>query len=263
MDRKNIIHRDLTKLRKMNPLVHNITNFVAMNTSANVLLALGASPIMSHCEEELKEIINISNALVINIGTLDLKKLSSMKIAQEIALDLNKPIIFDPVGAGASSLRTNAALEIIKRGVSVIKGNASEIKSICTSSHNTKGVDSSEDSEDVLEVASKLSHDYQCTVAISGKTDFIVSQDNISKVENGSEIFTKVTAMGCSLASTIGSFVAINDNIHEATVSATAIYSLAGEIAAPKSYGPASFYNNFLDELYNINFESLDKLRVI
>lgn len=251
---------DVNLIRQTNPLIHNITNLVVMQTTANILLALGAAPIMAHAHEELNEIIQLAQALVINIGTLDETYLNSIQQAQLAALKRGIPIVFDPVGAGASTYRTRSALTIIQRGVQVIRGNGSEIMALLDTSITTKGVDSLQASENALASAKILAQQYQCIVIVSGKMDFIVNQSGISALDYGTPLLTKVVGMGCSLTAMIASFLAINPDHYQAAVHAMAWMGLLSEHAEKKCAGPGSFYMHFLDSLYNIQNNELQSL---
>ncbi len=256
------IFNDLKNLRQQTPLVHNITNFVAMNSSANILLALGASPLMAHAPEEIPEIEKISGALVLNIGTLDTTWIAAMKMAQKYALQQKIPIILDPVGAGASALRTTTAQTILHAGVQVVRGNGSEIMALANYSAKTKGVETSITSNDAISAAQQLAEKYQCVVVISGADDFIVIPDKIVKLSNGTALFTKVTAMGCGATAVIGAFAAINKDYVAAAIHAMATFAIAGECVAANVNTPGSFYVAFLDKLYSLNNEDLKILRI-
>ncbi len=252
----------VTTLRERKPLVHNITNLVAMNSSANVLLALGASPLMAHAPEELMEIIHIANVLVLNIGTLDKRWIASMQAAQRCAREKKIPIILDPVGAGASRLRTQTAKTIIADGVDIIRGNAAEIMSLANYCANSKGVDSLVDSEHAVVAAQQLATTNQCVVIISGRDDFIVAQENTSKLSNGTPLFTHVTAMGCAATAVVGAFAAIEDNYRIAATYAMSVFSIAGQHAASNTAGPGSFYASLIDKLHALSAVDLDILRI-
>lgn len=231
-----------------------------MPTTANILLALGASPLMAHAQEELADIIQLAQALVINIGTLDKTWLASIEIAQQAALKRNIPIVFDPVGAGASSYRTTAALNIIKRGVNVIRGNASEIMALLDTSITTKGVESTQTSSNAVTSAQSLAQQYQCIVVVSGKIDFIVSESTFVALDYGTPLLTKVVGMGCSLTAMIASFLAVNPDRFNACVHAMAWMGLVSEVAEKKSHGPGSFYNQLLDSFYAVQKKDLQLL---
>lgn len=250
---------DLNLIRQQNPVIHNITNYVAMQTSANVLLAIGASPLMAHAKEELAEISQIANALVINIGTLDNTWIDAITFAQHEALKKKIPIIFDPVGAGASSYRTDIAKKILATGVNVIRGNSSEILALHNADIKNKGIDAKHSSEAALDSGLELVHEHDCTVVISGATDIILDKTHQLLIPFGTPLFTKVTATGCAATSVIGAFAAIHNNPFLAAAHAMIIYTLAGEKAAIHARGPGSFSQAFIDTLYSIKIEDTIK----
>lgn len=231
-----------------------------MPTTANMLLALGAAPIMAHAQEELEDIIHLAQALVINIGTLDQTWLAAIEKAQLAALKRGIPIVFDPVGAGASTYRTAAALSIIKRGVTVIRGNASEIMALLDTSITTKGVDTTQASSNAVTSAQTLAQQYQCIVVVSGKIDFIVNEAMSVALDYGTPLLTKVVGMGCSLTAMIASFLAVNPHRFNAAVHAMAWMGLVSEITEKKSHGPGSFYTQLLDSLYTVQKDQIQSL---
>lgn len=255
---KEILSAAITAVRQKKPLVHNITNYVVMNNSANALLAIGASPIMAHWNDEMQEIAEITEALVINIGTLDSKWIESMKIAGIATSKKYKPIILDPVGAGATNKRTQTAWELINLcHPTIIRGNASEIMALMNADVKSKGVDSSAKSSDAINAAKNLAIETNSVVVISGPTDYITDGKKVMTVEGGDEIMTYVTGMGCTSTAIIGAFAAaINDPMVAATA-AMAVMSLAGERAAVKATGNGSMQIYFLDELFNINPDNI------
>ena len=249
---------DLEQIRQKNPVIHNISNFVVMPITANLLLALGASPIMAHAQEELVDILTLSQSLVINIGTLDENWLNAIVAAQRIALQADIPIVFDPVGAGASRYRTETAKKILEQGVQVIRGNASEIMALVDSRIKSKGVDSNQRSENALSSARQLAKKYHCIVVVSGKIDLIVNEDRYVMLAYGTPLFTKVVGMGCSLTAIIASFLTVNPDPFLAAIHAMAIFGLTGELAAKKALGPGSFYTELLDTLYQLKATDLE-----
>lgn len=243
----------LKTLKEKSPLIHNITNYVVMNTTANALLAVGASPVMAHAIQEVEDITFISSALVINMGTLSPKWVEAMELAIKKANELGKPIVFDPVGVGASKYRTETALKIIDNyKLSVIRGNASEIMALAQLNNNTKGVDSTETSINALDAAKILSKKLNNTIVISGAIDYIVTGERVDKTTNGSPIMAKVTGMGCTATGIIGACVAVTSDYHIASYNAMNIMGEAGEIAEKKSEGPGSFQMNFIDSLQQL-----------
>jgi hydroxyethylthiazole kinase len=254
------IANDLKLIRTNSPLVHNITNYVVMNNTANALLSIGASPVMAHAIEEVRDMVNISSSLVINMGTLSEKWLDAMLLAGDTAKDRKIPVVFDPVGVGATKYRTETASRIIKVcKPSVIRGNASEIMSLTNANIKTKGVDSTMSSLSALDSANMLAKKYETIVVISGAEDYITDGTTTISTKNGSDLMARVTGMGCTATAIIGAFVAINKNTLEATAHAMAIMGLCGEIAAEESKGPASMQANFIDQLYNISAQEINE----
>jgi hydroxyethylthiazole kinase len=257
---KNVhsISSDLTAIRATTPLVHNITNFVVMNNTANALLALGASPVMAHAQEEVEEMTTLGAALVINIGTLSSEWLESMLLAMRAARRGGIPIIFDPVGAGATSFRTEACLRLLKQvNPDVIRGNASEIMALSGSRHKTRGVDSGTPGTDASEEAIKLAHTYKSVVCVSGEVDLITDGKNTARVYNGDPMMPKVTGLGCTASAVIGAFCGVNNNYLDATTHAMTVMGVCGELAARQAHGPGTLQLHFIDSLYNLNDDSL------
>ena len=246
------LFHDLVLIRQTNPLIHNISNLVVMPITANILLALGAAPIMAHAKQELSDIIQLAQSLVINIGTLDKPWIASIKIGQKAALKCGSAIVFEPVGAGSSRYRTETALKILKRGVHIIRGNASEIMALTDATIKTKGVDSMQTSVNALASARTLAKKYHCIVVISGKIDFVISATQTVALNYGTPLLTKVVGMGCSLTAIIASFLTVNTDAFAASVHATALMGLVAEYAEKKSTGPGSFYTQLLDSLYSV-----------
>lgn len=240
-------------VRKQSPLIHNVTNFVVMNNTANALLAIGASPVMAHAHSEVEEMVSICQALVINIGTLDEYFAESMLLAASKANKLNKPWILDPVGAGATKYRNGLISKLITHKPNVIRGNASEILSIAqTDRAHTKGVDSLAMSDEAIDAAKKVYEKYGSIVCISGATDIIIGNGKQALIQNGSALMTKVTGLGCSATAIIGAFIATIENKYEAVCAAMAMLGICGEIAEQQSSGPGSLQMNILNKLYNI-----------
>lgn len=250
---KEQLWSNIERVRSASPLVHNITNFVVMNNTANALLAVGASPIMAHAHEEIEEMVGLAGSCVINIGTLDKFWVQSMMSAVVAAKKLKKPWILDPVGAGATSYRNHVISSLIQFDPTVIRGNASEIMSIAYQNTISKGVDSTNQSTEAIEAALLLQGQTGAVICISGSRDFIISDQSIVKLSNGHPLMAKVTGMGCTATAIIGAFCALPDITPlDATVSAMALMGVAGEIAAAKASGPGTMQLNFLDALYNI-----------
>jgi hydroxyethylthiazole kinase len=250
-DRAAAVWSDVQSIRAQAPLVHNITNYVVMNTTANALLALGASPVMAHAEEEVEEMAGIARALVLNIGTLSAPWIEAMVKAGRVAARDGRPIVLDPVGAGATRFRTVTAQRLLRDAPpAVIRGNASEIRALYSAEQETKGVDSTRGSEEALEAAQALARHYDCAVSVSGATDLIVSASAVIRVSNGHPLMPRVTGLGCTASALTGAFAAVNSSPLLAAAHAMAVMGIAGEIAATRAAGPGSFQVHFLDALY-------------
>lgn len=256
------IAQDLAKVRATNPLVHSITNYVVMNNTANALLAIGASPIMAHAEAEMAEMVAITQALVLNIGTLSPHWVNAMQVAAQEARRLQKPIVLDPVGVGATTYRKQTAQQLMQTAPpNIIRGNASEIKALAdVATQQAKGVDSTESADAALLAAELLAKNFDCVVCISGETDYVVSTQGIIAIANGHPLMTKVTGMGCTATALIGAFAAVNPNYLQATAHAMAIMGIVGEWAAAKAQGPGTLQLHFLDGLYALEQSTIQTL---
>ncbi len=253
---ERILWEQVQLVRQKSPLVHNITNYVVMNNTANALLAAGASPIMAHAKSEIREMVNIAHSVVINIGTLDEYWTDSMLTAAETAHSMNKPWILDPVGAGATSYRDQVLQQLLQYQPSVIRGNASEIIALSKANISaTKGVDSTAQSNEAVNSAKILSEQYDTTVCISGKTDIILNGKQKVLISNGHPMMTKVTGLGCSATALTGAFAGIQEDRIIATAAAMALLGISGELAVRESKGPGSLQVHLLDKLYNITEE--------
>ncbi|MBU4016567.1 hydroxyethylthiazole kinase [Patescibacteria group bacterium] len=246
------------RIKKQKPLVHQITNFVVMNDTANITLHIGALPVMAHAKEEVEEMTAMAGALVLNIGTLQADWVESMKLAGRKANSLGIPIILDPVGAGATSYRTKTSLELLQNlQISVLRGNSGEIGVLGGVRGEVKGVESIGDIKNPESVACELAKKYGCTVVISGKRDIIADLNNIYYVDNGHELLTTLTGTGCMATSIIGAFCAVEKDYSLAAASGLAVYGLAAELAAKKAKGPGSFKVAFFDAVYNLTTEEI------
>ena len=249
------IWNDVAAVRKTAPLVHSITNLVVMSYNANALLALGAAPVMAHAREEVEEMVAIAGALVLNIGTLQPEWVEAMKLAAKKAASLNKPIILDPVGAGATSYRNRTITELLVMAKpAVIRGNASEIMSVSGLDSATKGVESLQSSEAAIDAAKTLARKIDGTVCVSGATDIITDKNGTTAfLQNGHPWMTKITGTGCSATAMIGAFTAVQSDYWRATVSAMAYLGVVGEFATEevqkKNQGVGSLQIKILDAL--------------
>ena len=261
---KTLVWQNLQKIRAAQPIVHNITNYVVMNNTANALLSLGASPVMAHAPEEVADMVAIAGALVINIGTLSRDWVAAMGLAMMTANRKGIPIIFDPVGAGATAYRTRTARELIRAVPPVIvRGNASEIMAMTAQSDaRTKGVDSLASSHHALETAQRLSLELGAAICISGEVDYIVHRERTIRVRNGHSLMPRVTGLGCTATALCGAFAAVEEDPVVAAVCAMAVMGIAGEIAGENCPGPGSFQVRFLDALYNLSEIDMERIRL-
>ena len=249
---------NLKRVRDTRPLVHNITNYVVMNFTANILLAAGASPVMAHAENEVEEMVALAKALVLNIGTLDDAWIASMLKAGKKAAALGVPIILDPVGAGATKLRTETAKRILgETKVTLVRGNASEILALSGGAAKTRGVDAADSVEAAAARAVGLARELGVPVAITGAVDFITDGKRILRVANGHPLMGCVTGTGCGATAIIGAFAGVDADPVSAAATALAYYGLAGEHAADGVAGPGSFMIQFLDALHALTAEDL------
>ncbi len=249
---------DLRAIRSRSPLVHNITNYVVMNNTANALLAAGASPVMAHAVDEAEDMVKLASALVINIGTLSQTWIDGMLKAGKAANKKGIPVVLDPVGAGATPYRTRTARQIMKECLlSVIRGNASEIMAVAGIKSTTRGVDSLDESHAAIDAARMLTENTGAVIVVSGIVDMVICKNAIIRVNNGSPLMAKVTGMGCTATALIGAFVAVNSNHFHASAHAMALMGIAGEMAADKAAGPGSMQMHFTDALYTINHEDI------
>jgi hydroxyethylthiazole kinase len=250
--------KNLETLRGKKPLIHNITNFVVMNYTANALLACGASPVMAHAIEEVEEMVSLAGALVLNIGTLTPPWIDSMLKAGKRANDLKIPIVLDPVGSGATKLRTESSKKLIEElEISVIRGNASEVLSLARKGSATKGVDSIHSVDEAADAAIELSKELDTTIAITGEVDLVTYGGRICMVHNGHPLMGYVTGTGCTASAIIGAFLAVDREPVDAATTALAYFGLAGEKAAIPSEAPGSFQIAILDALYTIDGKQL------
>lgn len=261
----------LENVRKNVPLVHNITNYVTVNDVANVLLACGGSPIMSDEPLDVEDITSICGGLNINIGTLNQSSIKGMFLAGKKANELNHPVLLDPVGAGASKLRTDTAVNLIKEiKFTVIRGNISEIKTLALGSGTTKGVDADVAdavTEENLDSAVKFVKEFakKCgsIVAITGAIDLVSDDDKCYVIRNGRPEMGKITGTGCQLSGLMTAYLVANpDNLLEAAAASVCVMGLAGEIGwknMKSEDGNSTYRNRIIDAIYNMDADTLNK----
>ena len=249
----------LDTVRQQRPLVHNITNKVVMNFTANGLLALGASPIMADAIEETVDVVNLTSALVINIGTPSARTGMVMKCAVNHAHNTGKPWVLDPVGAAATRFRLDTARLMLEYRPNVVRANASEIQALYTSELGGKGVDSTETPEAVESLAMTAARDWQTTIAITGSTDLITDGYKQVRLHNGHPMMASVTGTGCLATALTGAFLAVEGDGLTAVTTALAVLGIAGERAAAEVAGPGSLHGKLLDELYLLTPDILNQ----
>ncbi|WP_310832956.1 hydroxyethylthiazole kinase [Paenibacillus pedocola] len=243
----------LAKVRELNPLVHNITNIVVANFSANGLLALGASPFMADAPEEVADVAAMSGAVVLNIGTLNEQLIASMVLAGQSANTHNVPLVLDPVGAGATAYRSEVTQRLLNEmQITALRGNVAEVANVAGEIWASKGVDAGAGDGDVIALANKAALKLGSVVIITGKEDVITDGSRTFIVSNGHPVLTKVTGTGCLLSAVVGAFLAVSEgNGLEAAAEAISFYGVAAEIAAELTAhkGPGAFQIEFLNQL--------------
>ncbi|MBU8637298.1 hydroxyethylthiazole kinase [Bacillus pumilus] len=243
----------LEKVRAENPLVHNITNQVVTNFTANGLLALGASPVMANAKEEVAEMAQLADALVLNIGTLTKETVESMILAGQAANKKGIPVLLDPVGVGATTFRLKAAKQLLEQvNITVVRGNAAEIAHLLeVDGWESKGVDAKAANGDVSALVKQAAKTLQTVVVITGEVDVVSDGEDVLSIHNGHEWLTKVTGTGCLLTSVIGAFCAAGERPLHASAAALLFYGVAGEKAAQytQNKGPGTFQMELLNAL--------------
>lgn len=241
------------KVKTEKPLVHHITNWVVTNFTANVTLAVGASPVMAHAKEEAAEMASVAQAVVLNIGTLTSYTLESMVLAGKAANEKGIPVILDPVGIGATPFRTHAIEEILNKvKTDVIRGNSSEIAFLGGYEAKIKGVDTAGEIENTKEIAKLTAQKFNTVVAMTGAIDYISDGSETVAVKNGDPLLTFVTGTGCAATSLVAAFCAVEKEKVKATATALSFYGLCAEYAAKESKGPGTFQMHLLDKIYNL-----------
>ena len=261
----------LERVRAAAPLVHNITNYVTVNDCANILLACGASPIMADDVDEVEDITALCGGLNINIGTLNGRTIPAMFLAGGRANELEHPVLLDPVGAGASDLRTDTALSLLEEvKFQVVRGNISEIITLTYGNGSTKGVDADEEDQinasnrdSVIRFAREFAEEYETILVITGATDVITDGRRVCLVHNGHPMMSRVTGTGCMLSAMTTAFLAANPyDSFEAVCAAVCAMGLAGELAHER-LGPldgnASYRNYIIDAIYHLSAEQLQQ----
>ncbi len=258
-------------VRESRPLIHNITNYVTVNDCANILLACGASPIMADDTEEVAEITSICAGLNINIGTLNKRTIDSMLIAGKMSNELNHPVVLDPVGVGASGLRTDTAVKLLEEiNFTVVRGNISEIKTLALGSGTTKGVDADvadqvteENLDEMVDFIKTFAKEIGAVIAVTGAIDIVADDKKAYCIYNGHPMMSSVTGTGCQLSALTAAFVTANPKHPlEATAAAVCTMGYAGEISYERLTemdGNATYRNYIIDAVYNMTSKMLEE----
>ena len=242
--------RTLAELRARKPLVHSITNYVVMNETANAVLALGALPVMAHARDEVAEMVGLAGALVLNIGTLEESWIESMLLAGTAANERGIPVVLDPVGAGATSYRTETAKRILDEvDVSVLRGNPGEVATLVGVAAEVRGVESIGAGGDAAELAREAARTLGVVASVTGAVDHVSDGERAVAVSNGHELLAAVTGTGCMSTVLTGCFLAAKDDALEAAAEALVAFGVAGEDAAVDAKGPGSFHVALYDAL--------------
>lgn len=261
MEIREKIFANLSAVKEKSPLIHHITNYVTVNDCANIVLALGGSPVMADDLKEAAEMVGFASALVLNIGTLNSRTIESMLVAGLRAKELGVPVILDPVGVGATKLRTNTAEKLIRElKPEVIRGNMSEIKVLAGLEVAIKGVDSLADEQDSSIIAKRLASELSCVIAITGKTDVVSDGRQVCLLDNGHRILADVTGTGCMTTSLVGTYCGVTNDYFTAAVAGIISMGLAGEKAQVSLHhgeGIGTFRVRLLDSIYNLTPETL------
>ncbi|HID64506.1 MAG TPA: hydroxyethylthiazole kinase [Anaerolineae bacterium] len=248
------------RVRQQRPLLHHITNFVVMNDTANVTLHIGGLPVMAHAREEVAEMVEAADALVLNAGTLTSDRVESMLVAGRKANELGIPVVLDPVGAGATSLRTESNLRLLNElRIAVVRGNSGEIGALTGLGGVVKGVETMVEVEEPEEVAKALARRYGLTTAIAGPRDIVTDGQRVVAVDNGHPMLKTITGTGCAATTMIAAFAAVEDDYVLAAAAGLVCFGLAAELAAAQARGPASFKVALFDAIYNLSTEQILK----
>ena len=254
----------LEKVRNNKPVIHHLTNWVTIYDCANIVKALGASPVMAHAKEEVAEMAQIASSLVLNIGTLTAEFVEAMKIAGISANKKGIPVILDVCGAGATQLRDKKSFELLNGiKISVIKGNASEIARISGEPVKTKGVDAGCVSEDMIKIAKSLARRRRCTVVVTGKEDIVTDGKKAYIIKNGHPMMTHVVGTGCMSTSVIGAFLAVESDFAYAASCGLCVFEIAAEQAAKVARGPGTFKEKLYDFIFNLDKKTIDKMQKV
>jgi hydroxyethylthiazole kinase len=257
LDLAELTAQSLANIRERTPLIHNITNFVVMNDTANVLLALGASPVMAHAIEEVREMVAYAGALVLNIGTLEERWIEAMIAAGEEANARGIPVVLDPVGAGATTFRTATTERIRSRvKVAVVRGNAAELATIAGMEAKIRGVDSVASGDPAL-AAGLAAARFGGAAVVSGAVDYVSDGSRVAEIHNGHPLMGRITGSGCMATATVGAFLAVEPDPLLAAAEAMIAFGIAGELAAEHSAGPGTFRAELMDAVAALDKDTI------
>ncbi len=250
----------LRRLRETKPLVHQITNYVVMNETANATLALGALPVMAHAREEVEEMVALAGALVLNIGTLSPSWVEAMVLAGRAANEQGVPVVLDPVGAGATTYRTATAQQLLEEvQVTVLRGNAGEVATLVGVAAEVRGVESMAAGDDAAELARAAGAQLGLVASVTGPVDHVSDGETVVSIANGDPLLAAITGTGCMSSAITGCFLAVNrDRPLEAAAEALVAFGVAGEDAARRASGPGSFHVALYDALAALDPATVD-----
>jgi hydroxyethylthiazole kinase len=250
----------LRELRERKPLVHQITNYVVMNETANATLALGALPVMAHAQEEVEEMVGLASALVLNIGTLSEHWIEAMRLAGGAASARGIPVVLDPVGAGATAYRTDAARRLLDEvHVTVLRGNAGEVATLVGADAEVRGVESMSIGLEPAALARGAAHGLGVVASVTGPIDNVSDGERSLAVANGHPLLASVTGTGCISSALTGCFLAAKpEEPLEAAAEALAALGVAAEDAAARAEGPGTFHARLYDALAALDPDTLD-----
>lgn len=262
MDIVRTIANDLNTIREKRPLVHSITNYVVMNETANATLCIGALPIMAHACEEVEEMVGIASALVLNIGTLEPAWIDAMELAGKRANERGIPVVLDPVGAGATKLRTESSKRLLGNvKISIVRGNAGEVATLAGIDAEVRGVESIGAEATADEIARRFASTYGCTVAITGPVDAVSDGKRNAAIANGDVMLSRVVGTGCMSNVIVAAFAAVQPDAFAAAVGGLVAFGAAGELAADISGNrPGTFAVELLNGLYEIDSAAIEAL---
>jgi len=250
----------LRRVRERKPLVHQITNYVVMNESANATLALGALPVMAHAREEVEEMVALAAALVLNIGTLSPHWVEAMLLAGCAANERGVPVVLDPVGAGATAYRTETAKRILDEvGVTVLRGNPGEVSTLVGADAEVRGVESIGGTGDPADLARTAARELGVIASVTGAVDHVSDGETVVAIANGHPLLAAITGTGCMSSAITGCFLAVADSPLDAAVEALVAFGAAGEDAASGAKGPGSFHVALYDALAALDPDTLDR----